>query len=586
VRRRIARVVLVALVAAVAYAALAVAARPPTEPTGSQFHPAVTGRFGVVATESPAAARVGRRVLEQGGNAIDAAASIVFALTAARPQSCGVGGGGFMVYRSAQGKVDSLDFRETAPAAWTPQTLQPSGLHTVYTGHLTNGVPGVVAGMDAALRRYGTFGLKRAIAPAAALARRGVRVREPLAKAMAANIARIRLFPTTARIYLKHGRPYKEGDVLRNPQLARTLSLIGRDGAKAFYDGPIAARIVADQTATAARYHDAGLMTRADLRAYKAIWRAPVRGTYRGFDITGAPPPSSGGIATLEMLNILEGFPLRAQGARSALTLHELAEAQKLAWADRNKYVADPGFVPQPTATLIDKAYAAQRRALIDPDQAAADYPPGPVPSAVPARQGGDEHAAANTTSVSVIDQRGNSVALTCTIEQEFGSAVVAPGTGFLLNNELTDFGDPGTANQPQGGKRPRSSIDPVIVSKGNRPVEVIGGAGGARIIEGVTLGIVQRIDFEQDLAHALDAPRLDAPGMEPTTIENGRISPVALAGLRARGHKLTLVGEYDLLPRVQAAGVLSSGRRQAASDPRSDFGSYAQRHRARPHHR
>jgi gamma-glutamyltranspeptidase/glutathione hydrolase len=440
----------------------------------------------------------------------------------------------------------------------------------------------VVAGMAAALKRYGTLPLSRAVAPAEQLARQGVAVRPPLAASMAANIARIKLFPATARIYLKDGQPYHAGDVLKNPDLADSLDLIRRDGAKAFYTGPIAQKIVADQKATASTYHDAGLMTLADLKAYHAVWRTPVRGTYRGFGITGAPPPTSGGIATIEMLNILEGYHLGALGPETAPTLHLLAEAQKLAWADRNQYVADPGFVPQPTATLISKSFAAKRRALIDPDAAAASYPPGPVPGPSAAKAGTDEHAGANTTSIDVIDQQGNAVALTCTIEQEFGSAVVAPGTGFLLNNELTDFGDPGTANQPNGGKRPRSSIDPVIVSRAGRPVEAIGGAGGARIIEGVTLGIVQKIDFDRDLAHALDAPRLDAPGAEPVTIENGRIPPSALAGLINRGHKLTLVGEYDKLPRVQAAGITSRGRRVAASDPRGDFGSYAQRHPAR----
>jgi gamma-glutamyltranspeptidase/glutathione hydrolase len=581
--RGIRRALLLALLATAVYAALALApAGAATEPQGSQYHAPVTSPWGVIATESPAAARVGRRVLEQGGNAVDAAAATVFALTAARPQSCGVGGGGFMVYRGADGSVDSLDFRETAPRAWRPDTLQHPGLHTVYTGHLTNGVPGVVAGMAAALRRYGTLPLSRVVAPAEQLAREGVIVREPLADAMAANIARIKLFPATARLYLKAGELYREGDVLRNPQLAASLDLIRRDGPRAFYSGPIAQKIVADQKSTASTYHDAGLMTLADLKAYHAVWRDPVRGTYRGFGITGAPPPTSGGIATIEMLNILEGYHLGRLGPETAPTLHLLAEAQKLAWADRNEYVADPGFVPQPTRTLISKAFAAQRRALIEPDTAAASYPPGPVPTAATAKAGTDEHAGANTTSVSVIDQRGNAVALTCTIEQEFGSAVVAPGTGFLLNNELTDFGAPGTANQPNGGKRPRSSIDPVIVSRAGRPFEVIGGAGGARIIEGVTLGIVQHVDFRRDLAQSLDAPRLDAPGVEPVTIENGRIPPGALAGLIDRGHKLTLAGEYDKAPRVQVAGIASRGRRVAVSDPRSDFGSYAQRHRAR----
>lgn len=581
------RALLPALLVTAVYGLLAAAAGGVTEPAGTLYHRAVVSRYGVVATEAPAAGRVGRRVLEQGGNAADAAAAIVFALNAARPQSCGIGGGGFLVYRSASAKVDTLDFRETAPKAWTPQTLTPDGLHKVFTGHLTNGVPGVVAGMDALLRRYGTFRLRRAIAPAVALARHGVRVREPLRAAMGENVARMRKFPTTARIYLRRGRPYPEGAVLRNPRLARTLALIGRRGPKAFYDGPIAARIVADQKATAAKYHDAGLMTRADLRAYRAIWRAPVTGTFHGYRIDAMPPPTSGGIATVEMLNILAGYRLRRLREFSAPTLHLEAEAQKLAWADRNAYVADPAFVPQPTAQLTSKAFAARRRALIDPHKAADSYPPGPL--ALPGGQvarGADEHPGADTTSVSVIDQRGNAVALTCTIEQDFGSAVVAPHTGFLLNNELTDFGDPGTANEPMGGKRPRSSIDPAIVSRSGRPVMVVGGAGGARIIMGVTLSILQRIAFGQDIAHALDAPRLDAPGEEPVTIENGRISPTALAGLVARGHQLTLVGEYDIRPRVQAAAVLRGGRRAAASDPRTDFGSYAQRHRARRHRR
>src|SRR4051794_22346577 len=288
--RGIRRVLLLALAATAAYAALALAAGAATESQGSQYHAPVTSRWGVVASESPAAARVGRRVLEQGGNAIDAAAATVFALTAARPQSCGIGGGGFMVYRGANGHVDSLDFRETAPRAWTHDTLQHPGLHKVFTGHLTNGVPGVVAGMAAALKRYGTLPLSRAVAPAEQLARQGVTVRQPLAGAMAANIARIKLFPATARLYLKAGEPYREGDVLRNPQLAASLDLIRRDGPRAFYSGPIAQKIVADQKSTASTYHDAGLMTLADLKAYHAVWRDPVRGTYRGFGITGAPP--------------------------------------------------------------------------------------------------------------------------------------------------------------------------------------------------------------------------------------------------------------------------------------------------------
>jgi gamma-glutamyltranspeptidase/glutathione hydrolase len=292
--------------------------------------------------------------------------------------------------------------------------------------------------------------------------------------------------------------------------------------------------------------------------------------------VVTVPPPSSGGTTLLEILNILSGFDVRGLGAPSADGLHVLAEAQKLAWADRNAYVADPDRIPVP-AGLISPRYAAQRRAQIDLGRAQA-YGPGKLArSARPRASGADANPHASTTHVSIIDRRGNAIALTCTIEQEFGSAVVAPGTGFLLNNELTDFSDPGTANQPGPGKRPRSSMAPTIVLRGRTPVLVVGAAGGARIIMGIAQTVLNVVDFGRDIAHAVDAERIDDP-TGTMTIEDRRVAPDVIAALIARGHTLMRVGEYDARPRVQAAGIaVPGGLRSAVSDPRADNGSVAQ---------
>ena len=297
------------------------------------------------------------------------------------------------------------------------------------------------------------------------------------------------------------------------------------------------------------------------------------------------PPPTSGGIAILEMLNLLEGFDLHGMGMSSADELHLLAEVQKLAWADRNALVADPDQVSVPTGILTSKTYAASRRGEIDLAKArshSAYHPPEPVPPApASARAGGapgDENPQASTTHVAIIDAQGNAVSLTCTIEQEFGSAVVAPSTGFLLNNELTDFGNPGTANEPRPGKRPRSSMSPTIVVRDGRPILVTGAAGGARIIEGTLLPIVNVLDFGLDIAHAVDAERLDDQTGN-MTLEDARIPPSVVADLQARGHTIKRVGEYDTTPRAQAAGVdLATGDLEAVTDPRSDAGSLIQR--------
>ena len=560
-----------------ASAAIGLAAAGAPATPGSRLRPAVHGRLGVVATESPAAGLVGRRVLERGGNAVDAAVATVFALNVARPQSCGIGGGGFAVYRRADGRVATVDFRERAPLRFTPRTLVPPGLHKTFTGHLTVGVPGTVAGMDLLLRRYGTRTLARSIAPAASLAARGVRVTRSLSASMAANAARLRLFPAAAAQYLRHGQAYPPGSILRQATLARTLRLIAHHGPGAFYRGVIAGAIVADMRTARRRHGDAARLALADLAAYRARLRPALVARYRGDTVITVPPPSSGGTTLIEILNILSGFDLHRLGPSSADTLHLLAEAQKLAWADRDAYVADPDHIRVPVRGLISPSYAAQRRAQIDPGRARA-YGPGNPPTAAARRaSGADANPRASTTQVSIIDRFGNAIALTCTIEQEFGSAVVARGTGLLLNNELTDFGAPGTANQPGPGKRPRSSMAPTIVLHGRTPILVVGAAGGARIIMGVVQAVLGVVDFGRDLAHAVDAERIDEIG-GTMTIEDARIPPEVIGGLVARGHVLMRVGEYDIRPRVQAAGISSrGGLRGAVSDPRADDGSFAQ---------
>jgi gamma-glutamyltranspeptidase / glutathione hydrolase len=549
---------------------------------GSRFHEGVTGRLGVVATESPAAARIGRRVLESGGNAVDAAVATVFALNVARPQSCGIGGGGFMVYRSRTGRTDALDFRETAGAASTPTMLTGPGLHRTFTGHLTVGVPGVVAGMAAALDRYGTRTLAGSIAPAERLARQGFRVPLSLQGAAEDNARRLATFPNTAGLWLPGGRPIPRGTLLRQPELAATFRRIIRGGRDAFYRGTIARRIVRDMRTPRPQTQDAGLLTLRDFAAYRAVWRRPISGTYRGRTVLGVPPPTSGGVAIQEMLNILEGFDLRTAGQSSALADHLIAEAQKIAFADRGAYLADPGFVRMPVAGLVSKEYAALRRAEIDPNRArtfgAGTFALTPAARAARAVE---TNPNGSTTHVSVIDRRGNAVSLTCTIEQEFGSAVMAPGTGFILNNELTDFGDPGTANAAAPGKRPRSSMSPEIVVQAGQPVVVAGGAGGARIIMGVLLPIIDTIDFGMTLPQAVDAERLDNQGGATINIEEARVDPAQLQALVARGHRLNGEGEYGPRPRVQLAGIDPRTRvRTAVSDSRSDRGSVAERAR------
>ena len=572
---------------------LALAALPTsaTGKPGSRFTTGATGERGVIATESYAASRVGRDVMAAGGNAVDAAVATVFAMGVARPQSCGIGGGGFMLYRSASGATRALDFRETAGAAMRADTLAGPGLHREFTGHLTVGVPGTVAGMDSALSRYGTLSLREAIAPAERLAREGVRVPASLTTAIQANVRRLQLFGAARSQFLVDGvRPHPTGSTLRQPDLAATLRRIQRGGPDAFYEGTIARRIVRDMRSPRPDTRDPGILTVRDFARYEPKWRTPLRGSYRAHRVLLMPPPTSGGIAISEMLNILSAFDLARAGQSSADALHLIAEAQKIAFADRNAYVADPDFIQVPTGQLTSKTYAGARSREIELSRARS-YGPGlgtppsqPPRAAAAASVDTSDNPAGTTTHISVIDRRGAAVSLTCTIEQEFGSAVVAPGTGFLLNNELTDFSPAGTANQADPGKRPRSSMSPTIVlGPTGRPVLVHGGAGGVRIIMGTLLPIINMVDFSAGVASAIDAERIDNSGPR-LAIEQTRVLPDVLAELQRRGHQLTFEGEYGPRPRINGAGEdpvqpginPATGARIAISDPRTDQASLA----------
>lgn len=542
---------------------------------GTEFREAERGYGGAIATESPAASRVGLDVLDEGGNAVDAAVATTFALNVARPQSCGVGGGGFMVYRGADGEAAALDFRETAPAAITADAFTGDGIYTTFTGHKTIGVPGTVAGMDAALERYGTTTLADAVAPAESLARNGVEVQPVVAGEMAANARRLALFPEAAGQFLKNGEPYEAGETIVQPDLAETFSQIAVGGPEAFYEGEIAEEIVADMEGAGDYPGDDGLMTLDDLASYEAKWREPLVGDYRGSEVVAMPPPTSGGVATLQMLEILEGYDLAGQGRYSTDTLHQMAEAEKIAFADRGEYLADPDFVDVPVDELTSEDYAEERRGDIPSDEA-GEYEPGSFEGS--GSEGGETNPDTNTTHVSVVDAEGNAVALTCTIEQSFGSAVVAPGTGFLLNNELTDFSEPGTANEPEPGKRPRSSINPLIVTQGGEPTLVTGAAGGVTIIMGAFQAALNHMDFGLGPAEAVDAARLDEAEPSEMSLEDARVSPVVQSELiTARGHTITREGEYADLPRVQAVGLDPDiGEALATTDPRSGEDEYA----------
>ena len=508
----------------------------------------VIARHGMVVTQEAEASRVGLDILKRGGNAIDAAVAVGFALAVTLPRAGNIGGGGFMlIHRADRNQTIAIDYREAAPAATTKDVfLDANGeadpFKSRYSG-LAIGVPGTVAGLELAWRKYGSgkFSFADLIAPSIAIARQGLTVDDDVADSLSLPLAAKALtsHASSARIYLRADGSVKQaGDHIALDDLAATLDAIAADGAAGFYSGPVAKKIVDAVQAAGGR------MTMADLANYRAIERQPVSGTYRGYDVVSMPPPSSGGVHIIEILNILEGFPIGGQGLNSAASLHEMAEAEKLAYADRAAYLGDPDFIKIPLAGLTSKAYAERLRDLISPDRArpATDIRPGE-----PQRYESDQ-----TTHFSIVDADGDAVANTYTLNLPYGSGLVADGTGVLLNNELDDFAAKpgaanvygllgGDANAPGPMKRPLSSMSPTLVFKDGKLTMATGSAGGSRIITTVMQIIVNVTDLGLNVAEAENAPRAhDQLFPDELRVERG-VSPDTIALLEEMGHKVVL---------------------------------------------
>ena len=515
-----------------------------TPPVAGTFHP-VFAEYGMVVAQEKLAAQIGADILRQGGNAVDAAVATGFAMAVTYPRAGNIGGGGFMVIHSADAKEDiAIDYRETAPAATTRDIfLGADGKPDIAKSRdsaLGIGVPGTVAGLAVALEKYGSgnFLLAELLKPAIALAAGGFVVTDDSADTLPDWHKRLAKWPASAKIFSRaDGSSLREGDTLVQTDLAATLSAISGQGPRGFYQGPVAEKLVQ-------AIRDAGgIMTLDDLKSYQPVIRAPVRGSYRGYDIVSMPQPSSGGVVLLETLNILEGFAMADMAQGTAPSLHVMIEAMKRAYADRARYLGDPAFVSAPVATLISKDYAARQRASIDLARAT---PWTDALSATPPREG------SNTTHFSVVDSRGNAVSNTYTLNFSYGVGLVAEGTGVLLNNELDDFtAAPGAsnayglvgfeANLPGPGKRPLSSMAPTIVLKDGKPVLVTGSPGGSRIISTVLQVIVNVLDYKMDIAAAVAAPRLHHQWLpDEVRIERG-FADDTLAALKAMGHTIVV---------------------------------------------
>src|SRR5262245_8276895 len=503
----------------------------------------VFARNGMVVAQEQRAARIGIEILDRGGNAVDAAVAVGFALAVTYPRAGNIGGGGFMVIHLAKtGEDIAIDYRETAPAAATETMfLDASGEADPKKSRdsaLSIGVPGTVAGLALAHAKYGSGNLPLAelIAPAITLARNGVEIVDDIADTLPQAQPRIARWSSSAPVFLNSdGHVLMPGQDLLQPDLAITLRAIAAEGPKGFYEGPVAEKIVA------AVRKAGGIMTTEDLKNYSAVLRTPVRGTYRGYDIVSMPPPSSGGVHLIEMLNILEAYDLAALGSGSPQSLHLLVEAMKRAYADRAAFLGDPDAVKIPLNGLLSKKYAATLRATIgDKATPAADIKPGKP----------DIYEGDNTTHFSVIDRDGNAVSNTYTLNFSYCVGLVAEGTGVLLNNELDDFtAKPGaanaygligyTSNLPGPRKRPLSSMTPTIVLKDGKPVLVTGSPGGSRIISSVLQVIVNAIDFRMPIDAAVSAPRLHHQWQPDEVIAEPGIAPDVLDALTGRGHKI-----------------------------------------------
>jgi gamma-glutamyltranspeptidase/glutathione hydrolase len=498
----------------------------------------VAAENGMVVTAQHLATEVGVDVLRRGGNAVDAAVAVGYALAVVYPAAGNLGGGGFMTLQLADGRKTFLDFREKAPLAATRDMYLDAAGNVVKgattEGYLAVGVPGTVSGLETALAKYGTMKRADLIAPAIRLAEQGFVLDQGDAELFATATDAFKVDPATTAIFLKAGGPYLAGDRLVQKDLAETLRQIREAGAAGFYKGPVARAIVASSSA------GKGLITQADLDQYATRELAPVECDYRGYHVISAPPPSSGGVVICEILNVLEGYPLKDWGFRAAQAVHVQIEAMRHAYVDRNSYLGDPDFVKNPLDRLLDKAYAAKIRAAIDPQKAAIsqNLKPGVAP-----------HEGSNTTHYSIVDDKGNAVSVTYSLNDWFGAKVTAAQTGVLLNDTMDDFTVKlgvaniyglvqGEANAIAPRKTPLSSMSPTIVTKDGRPVMVVGTPGGSRIITAVLHTIINVIDYEMNVQEAVDAPRFHQQWLpNPTNVERFALSPDTRKILEGMGH-------------------------------------------------
>jgi gamma-glutamyltranspeptidase / glutathione hydrolase len=520
----------------------------------------------MVVSGSGIASDVGRAILRQGGGAVDAAVAVGFALAVVHPEAGNIGGGGFMVIRRRDGTVQTLDYRETAPARATRDMYldaQGNPTELSVTGHLSAGVPGSVAGLVEAHRRYGRLPLAAVVQPAIDLARDGFLVDEYRSESISDDSTRLAGFPASRASFLPGGAPPAPGTMLRQPDLARTLEAIRDHGADGFYRGPVADLIVAEMA------RGGGLISLNDLAGYRAIWRDPITINYRGYTIYSMPPASSGGVTMGEILNIMEGYgPLPAFG--SPRLIHLEAEAMRRAFTDRNTLLGDPAFVRNPTGRLLSKAYAARLRQEIGPRAS-------PTPAFAPGARTGS-----STTHYSVVDADGDAVSCTTTLNNSYGSAVTVAGAGFLLNDEMDDFtsapGKPnmyglvqGEANAIAPGKRMLSAMTPsIVLDPAGRLLMVVGTPGGPRIITMVYHVISNVIDHHMPLPDAISAPRMHHQGLpDSLEIERGAFPPATLDSLRARGHAIRVGGYWGDVEAI----IRTPGGWQGVSDPRRGGG-------------
>ena len=517
------------------------------------------GAKAVVVSGSPLASQVGRDILQQGGNAVDAAVAVGFALSVVHPEAGNIGGGGFMIIRPHDGPVQALDYRETAPAGASRDMYRAGGSEASVTGQLSAGVPGAVAGLTEAHRRYGRLPFAKVIEPAIRLANQGFVIDEYRSSSIGEDSARLVLFPASRATYLPNGRPPIPGTIFNQPELGATLEAIRDSGAAGFYRGRVADLVVSEMK------RGGGIITLQDLDSYRAVWREPIEITYRGYTIYSMPPASSGGVTMGEILNVMEAFgPLPPFG--SATLIHREAEAMRRAFTDRNTYLGDPAFVQNPTERLLSKEYAGNLRRQI-----------GERASVTP-RFDSSVRGGTSTTHYSVIDAEGNAVSCTTTLNNSYGSAVTVTGAGFLLNDEMDDFatspGEPnmyglvqGEANAIAPGKRMLSAMTPSIVLNPKKQLYlVVGTPGGPRIITMVYHVISNVIDHRMSLADAVAVPRMHHQGLpDSLQVEQDGFSGATLDSLRARGHNVSARGHWG---DVEAIIRTPSGW-QGVSDPR-----------------